>query len=118
MSHLSIRAVAFTLLAALSAPSFADPDGRGHRHGRHEHDDRHGHRHGAKRLAYTEQYLDGLCLVERKWDKHGRYKEARRCRGPAAYAPRYGVQYPVPAAVATVAPPAIVIQPPAIVIQP
>lgn len=119
MKHLSTRVFVLTLLTALSCPAVADPGGRGHGHGRHgRDDDERGHSHGPKGSMYTEQYLDGLCMVERRWDKHGRYREERRCREPAAYGTPYGIQYAAPPTVIAVPPPAIVIQPPALVIRP
>ena len=119
MNRSSIRAAALTVLAALSTPSWADPAGRGHGHDRHAHDDLRSPRHRYAGSAYTEQYLDGACRVQRKWDKHGRYKEQRRCQGPAGHGPhvseRHGIRYPAGVAVLQ---PAIVIQPPALVIRP
>lgn len=37
-----------------------------------------------------EEYREGNCKVERKWERNGRYKEERKCEGPgrdAVYAP-------------------------------
>lgn len=119
MPHLTLRTIAIVLLAALSAPALADPGGPGQGRGHHKHNDEdRGDGYGPRGGAYTERYLDGLCMVERRWDKHGRYRQERRCREPAAYGPRYGVQYAAPPAPIVIPAPAIVIQPPALVIRP
>lgn len=63
-------------LLALSSVASADPDkdesGKG----------RHGYKHG----EHKEEYWDGDCKVERKWKKHGEYKEKRKCKGGDRYA--------------------------------
>lgn len=117
MKRLYISAGSACLLLALSTPSLADPGGRGHGHGRHPHAQERGPSLGPLGQRYIEEYLDGLCVVERQWEKNGRYKEQRKCPGSMAQAPRYGVRY---AASATVLPalPTIVVQPPVLVVQP
>lgn len=80
-SVLSLMAGAILLTPPLV---LADPDKDESGHGKR----RHGHR------EYKEEYWDGNCKVERKWEKSGEYKEERKCknRGPAYYgpAPAYG----------------------------
>lgn len=109
MNHPSTRITLSCLLAALVASAVADPGDRGH--GR-----------GPKGSAYIEQRLDGLCLVEHRWDERGRFTQERRCREPSAHAPqhgvRYGIHYPVPASGAIARPAAIGIAPQAIVAAP
>jgi len=64
-------------MAATTLPAFADPPhGRGH--GRWEH---------------KEEYRDGDCKIERKWGKHGDYKEEVKCKG---YRPAPMVAYQQP----------------------
>jgi hypothetical protein len=56
-----------------------------------------------ERRAFKEEYDDGRCKVERKWERNGEYKEERKCRGGrrsprgAAYGyqpyPSYGYRY-------------------------
>ncbi|WP_119154264.1 hypothetical protein [Caldimonas tepidiphila] len=82
-------------LAALSDPG-KDESGHGkHRHGRGE---------------YKEEYWDGPCKVERKFEKNGGYKEERKCKGVphGHYAPAPAVY--VPAQLPAVTEPGIVIQ--------
>jgi surface antigen len=70
MSRMSLLA---GLLAATLAPAGAaqaDPwkDESGH-----------GRRGGGE---WKEEFRDGNCKVERKWEKDGEYKEERKCKGP------------------------------------
>lgn len=51
-------------------PALADPD-----------KDESGHGRGKDR-EHKEEYRDGNCKVERKWEKDGGYKEERKCDGP------------------------------------
>lgn len=85
------------VLAALPLAASADPwkDESGHGHGPHE---------------FKEKYWDGNCKVERKLDKHGEYKEKRKCKGPEhGYEERRETVY-VPAQPAVVVEPGITIQ--------
>ena len=52
-------------------PTFADPDKDESRHGRNKD---HGREH-------KEEFRDGNCKVERKWEKNGAYKEETKCEG-------------------------------------
>ncbi|MGR4871080.1 hypothetical protein ACIPRI_19710 [Variovorax sp. LARHSF232] len=78
----------FTPLVAAADP-YKDESGHGKR--------KHGHR------EYKEEYWDGNCKVERKWEKGGEYKEERKCKGGHAHygpAPAYvpaPVYVPAPA---------------------
>jgi hypothetical protein len=73
-----LRPLALVALLAggLVAPAMADPhkDESGHGKGRH-----------GKR-EHKEEYWDGRCKVERKWEKGGEYKEERKCKGHSARA--------------------------------
>ena len=117
-----MRILRATLLSAAlgllaTAPALAHDDhpgrGHGHKHGHHKHDkhdkhDKHGHGHdrGHDRASYEEEYWDGHCKVERKWERDGDYKEERKCKGarPVHVLPAQRVQ-PV-----VVYPPWIVVQ--------
>lgn len=55
----------------LCAPAHADPDKNESGHGRGK---------DAVR-EYKEQYRDGDCKIEKKWEKNGNYKEERKCEG-------------------------------------
>jgi len=64
-------------------------------HRDHDDDGGHGkHRHG--RSEYKHEYWDGNCKVKIK-QKHGDYKEERKCKGPEHVhaAPVYVVPQPV-----------------------
>ncbi|MBB3063346.1 glycine zipper 2TM domain-containing protein [Microbulbifer rhizosphaerae] len=76
MKNLStFAAIVFTTTLAL--PALADPpEGRGWKKHKHE-------RHETK-----EEYWDGNCKVERKWERNGDYKEERKCKGAHEYAYR------------------------------
>ena len=95
----------FALIALLAGPmvcASADPykDESGHGKGRHGH------------KAYKEEYWDGQCKVERKWEKNGGYKEERKCKGRQAHRHDYDEpRYVSPQ-------PGVIVQPPAVVIQP
>ena len=88
----SINIVALSLLLAspigiANADPWKDESG----HGRYS-------RHWGR--DHKVEYDDGHCKVERKWGKHGEYKEERKCRGgpPGFYGrggpPGYGSSYP------------------------
>lgn len=76
---------------ACAGPALADPD-----------KDESGHGRGRHR-EYKEEYWNGHCKVERKWEKDGDYKEERKCEGgerhghrarPVAVYPQPTVVYP------------------------
>jgi hypothetical protein len=80
MKKLSIPLFAAAILLApwaAAADPYKDESGHGKR--------KHGHR------EYKEEYWEGNCKVERKWEKSGEYKEERKCKGPTHYghAPAY-----------------------------
>ena len=68
-------ALAALLAGGLVAPALADPhkDESGHGYGK---------RHGKR--EHKEEYWDGRCKVERKWEKNGEYKEERKCKERSA----------------------------------
>jgi hypothetical protein len=80
-TFMTLAAAAASLCAA---PAFADPDkdesGNGRGYYKHDRHDRHGDRH--HRSEGKEEFWDGNCKVERKWDGGG-YKEERKCEGAA-----------------------------------
>ena len=98
------------LAAGVLAPAAAAPDRDESGHGNKG-------RHGGR--EYKEEFWDGRCKVERKWEKNGEYKEKRKCKDHASRAPVYEAPvYAGPPPAVVVQPPAIVIQPPAIVVRP
>ncbi len=103
------------ILVGSAGSASADPDkdesGRGRWRGGYERSyDGPGRGYGygyerprRERRAFKEEYDDGRCKVERKWERNGEYKEERKCRGRArsprgaAYGyqpyPSYGYRY-------------------------
>jgi surface antigen len=57
------------MAAALPSPALADPDKDESGKGRE------------RRSEQKEEYWDGRCKVEKKWEKNGEYKEERKCEG-------------------------------------
>ena len=56
--------------------------------------------HGRKgSREYKEEYWDGNCKVERKWEKNGDYKEERKCEGRDRHRGRPVVVQPAPVVV-------------------
>lgn len=99
---LSLAVMATLLLA--SATASADPwkDESGHGKGR-KHD----------RSEYKEEFRDGNCKVERKWERGGDYKEERKCRSPRAVyrdQPQHGYYEQAPVYVPA-APPSVYVEP-------
>jgi hypothetical protein len=103
MRIVGIAALALVIAASFDSAS-ADPwkDESGHGRDRGEysrHYDRHdwrgdrdwNRREGRERKV---EYDDGRCKVERKWGKHGEYKEERKCRGNYRGFDGYGSSYP------------------------
>jgi hypothetical protein len=43
-----------------------------------------------ERRAFKQEYDDGNCKVERKWEANGEYKEEVKCRGGRRAYPAYG----------------------------
>ena len=43
-----------------------------------------------ERRAFKQEYDDGRCKVERKWERSGEYKEEVKCRGGRRPYPAYG----------------------------
>jgi hypothetical protein len=65
---------------AVSAHSWHDDEGYGHRHHR----------------EYKEKYWDGHCKVKRMYKRNGDFKEQRKCRAPEyRYYERYYDREPV-----------------------
>ncbi|WP_207457923.1 glycine zipper 2TM domain-containing protein [Azospirillum sp. SYSU D00513] len=106
-----------SMVPVLSGTAWADPwkDESGHgryRHGHHHEGEWRGDRDGGRRgdrAEWKEEYWDGNCKVERKWERDGDYKEERKCKGgrddhrhrepvyvvpPPAPAPVYAVPAP------------------------
>jgi hypothetical protein len=99
---MSFHKMASVVLALSSAvfltPAAADPDKDESGHGRHSH------------RPAKQEYWDGTCKVERKWEGNGEYKEERKCRGGRHYSAS------VPAEPYPQAEPGVVITVPPIVI--
>ena len=75
----------FAMLGAVSllaSPAFADPwkdeSGKG-RWG--DYDRRYDRSYGYYDRDYKQEYYRGPCKIERKWGKHGEYKEETKCKG-------------------------------------
>jgi len=103
-------ALAALLASGLVVPAMADPhkDESGHGRGKSWHKDR----------EHKEEYWDGRCKVERKWDK-GEYKEKRKCKDGYARARQYdGPYYAAPQPVYPAPQPGVIVERPAVVIQP
>jgi hypothetical protein len=106
--------ILFALIySAAVPPASADPDKDESGHGRRGYG---GYRdYGGE---HKEEYWEGGCKVERKWEGSGEYKEERKC--PDGPNPYWGNPQPVPPPPGgvMVPSPSVVIQPPPIVIQP
>lgn len=91
------RTLIIPLFAALLSPAavLADPDKDESGKGRE------------RRFERKEEYWQGNCKIERKWEKNGDYKEERKCKGHD-HGHRHVHAAPAPAAV--VYPPWIVVQ--------
>lgn len=109
MKSVVVAALALAV-ATVSAPAIADrgkdESGQGHKHGHR------GHKGG----EYKEEFWDGDCKVERKWERDGDYKEEVKCKDGRPRARHHTHDHPDSVGV-IVAPPAVVIQPPAVVIE-
>ena len=79
---LSPLIVTFAGPTALAHNAHRHGHGHGHGHKHHKHEDKH-HKHRHERHAHKEEFWDGHCKVERKWERDGDYKEKRKCRAPA-----------------------------------
>jgi hypothetical protein len=83
-----------------AAPAAADPNkhesGHGPSHWRYHDHHNDGDEHRGKRSERKEEYWDGNCKVERKWERHGEYKEERKCRGNSYAEPLSGVVISLP----------------------
>lgn len=86
--------IAALLCGSLSMALYADPpEGRGwKKHGKHD------------RYEYKEEYWDGNCKVERKWERDGDYKEERKCKRPRRYADNYHHHHEQPVRVVVLPP--------------
>lgn len=116
----TLHVVAALALSGLFAPPvFADDDEDESDHGRwrgrggdYEYKAERG-RHGAK---FKEEYWDGHCKVERKFDGD-EYKEKRKCKRRDVYVQPATPVYIYPAPV-IVQPAPVAVQPPAVVVRP
>ncbi|MFC6978921.1 hypothetical protein [Microbulbifer taiwanensis] len=63
------------IISSLAAATHADPpEGRGwKKHRKHDH------------TVRKEEFWDGNCKVERKWEADGDYKEERKCKADRHY---------------------------------
>lgn len=79
------------LIAAMAAPiATADPWKDESGHGERHYEGYYGGDH-------KQEYWDGNCKVERKWEGNGDYKEERKCEGPRYVQPggEGYIEYPV-----------------------
>ena len=93
--------VAVAISTALGlAPAAADPYKDESGHGYHN------------KMKSKEEYWDGNCKVERKWEGNGEYKEERKCRGRDYYYDRLarGEPYPEPEPTVVITLPPVVIR--------
>lgn len=119
MKRTASLAVAACLVTVAMPAAWAHP-GKGH--GGHKHDSHAAEYHPYRGGSYREDFRDGTCRVQRKWDKKGRYKEKRDCHAHGPHVSGHGLRpYPPQQAAALpglyVQPPAVVIQPPGVVIR-
>jgi hypothetical protein len=70
-------------LTVLSAPAFADPwkdesgKGRWGYYGRGD----YGRSAYNESREYKQEFRQGNCKIERKWERNGEYKEETKCKG-------------------------------------
>jgi hypothetical protein len=101
---MTIYAKCFAMIAATACvlnagPAAADP--HKYESGKeppYRYHDRHdsGYEHREKRSERKEEYWDGNCKVERKWERDGEYKEERKCRSDGYAEPASGVVISLP----------------------
>ena len=104
MRHALVALCALTMMAA---PALADPDkdesgkGRWGNRGQHEYNFDRGRDRGYDRyysrdrdydrgrrsynMERKQEFWDGNCKIERKWERNGEYKEERKCKGGYRY---------------------------------
>lgn len=82
MRKLLLLLVSVTVVLPLRVIADPHKDESGHGKGRGR---------GHDKREYKEEYWDGNCKFERKYEKHGEYKEERKCKGP-----RHGHYEPAP----------------------
>ena len=75
--------IAICAATMLSGPALADPwkdeSGKG-RWGYYDRGGYYGRSYGEAR-EYKQEFYRGPCKIERKWGKHGEYKEETKCKG-------------------------------------
>ncbi|MGY4291243.1 hypothetical protein ACVWXO_010509 [Bradyrhizobium sp. LM2.7] len=69
------------LIGLLTAPALADPWKDESGKGREGYYDRGPYRAYNYDREYKQEYYRGPCKIERKWGKHGEYKEETKCKG-------------------------------------
>jgi hypothetical protein len=78
--------ILLSVLSLIGGAALADPDkdesGNGRWRGDYWSDDRGRKqvREYAYRREYKEEFWDGNCKIERKWERNGDYKEERKCK--------------------------------------
>ncbi|WFU19417.1 hypothetical protein [Bradyrhizobium sp. CB3481] len=73
---------ALGVVSLLISPAVADPWKDESGKGRGGGDDRRYERsYGYYDREYKQEYYRGPCNIERKWGKHGEYKEETKCKG-------------------------------------
>jgi hypothetical protein len=72
--------VAIAALMMLAGPALADPWKDESGKGRWGHD-RGSYRAYNQEREYKQEYRQGNCKIERKWERSGEYKEEVKCKG-------------------------------------
>lgn len=70
-------------LSLIAAPALADPwkDESGRGRWIDGYDGRYERSYGHYDRDYKQEFYRGRCKIERKWGKHGEYKEETKCKG-------------------------------------
>ncbi|WFU14391.1 hypothetical protein [Bradyrhizobium sp. CB3481] len=80
MKHLCASlAVTSLLISPALADPWKDESGKGRRG--YGDDRRYERSYGYYDRDYKQEYYRGPCRIERKWGKHGEYKEETKCKG-------------------------------------
>jgi len=72
--------IAICAATMLGGPVLADPWKDESGKGRWGHEGR-GYRAYNMDREYKQEYRQGNCKIERKWERNGEYKEERKCKG-------------------------------------
>ena len=75
----AVRIIAICAATMLGGPVLADPWKDESGKGRWGHE-RRGYRAYNMDREYKQEYRQGNCKIERKWERNGEYKEERKCK--------------------------------------